>query len=72
MLVVITARTVLKVPFEKAAPPLPFRRSGTPGRMHQRRLTLILRYSQFLSQKLLDLDQNKLKLQVQRIHRLIV
>ena len=32
MLVVMTVRTVLEVPFEKAAPPpLPFRRSGTPG-----------------------------------------
>ena len=30
MLVVMTVRTVLKVPFEKAAP-LPFRRPGTPG-----------------------------------------
>ena len=31
MLVVMTVRIVLKVPFEKAAPPLPFRRSGTPA-----------------------------------------
>ena len=30
MLVVMTVRTVLKVPFEKAAPHLPFCRSGTP------------------------------------------
>ena len=33
MLVVMTVRTVLKVHFEKAdsPPPLPFRRSSTPG-----------------------------------------
>ena len=32
MMMVMTKRTVLKVPFEKAAPsPLPFRRSGTRG-----------------------------------------
>ena len=30
MLVVMIVRTVLKVPFEKAAP-YPFRHSGTPG-----------------------------------------
>ena len=35
MLVVMTVRTVLKVPFEKADPPLPFRRSGTPDGLNR-------------------------------------
>ena len=38
-LVVMTVRIMLKVPFEKAAPPLPFRRSGTPAMKQKRIIT---------------------------------
>ena len=40
LLVILTVRTVLKVPFEKPASPIPFRHSGTPAQNWVNLITL--------------------------------